>query len=61
LPTTERQWKLAEIAAHQGTSICTVRRWTKRRVNRLKTKKFGHRTVRVPDSFYASFLKSQEV
>ena len=52
---------MAEIAKHLAVDYATVRRWTKRRVNRLRVKKLGHRTVRVPDSFFAAFLKSREV
>lgn len=59
--TIERQWTLEQIAEHQSVDYSTVRRWTKRRVNRLRVKKLGHRTVRVPDSFYQAFLQSRTV
>ena len=61
LLTTEKQWTLEEIAEHQGVDLATVRRWTKRRVQRLRVMKLGHRTVRVPDTFYANFLQSRIV
>ena len=61
LNTTEQQWTLEEIAEHQGVDLATVRRWTKRRVQRLRVMKLGHRTVRVPDTFYANFLQSRIV
>ena len=61
LPTTEKQWTLKEIAQRERVNYSTVRHWTKLRVNRLRVKKLGHRTVRVPDSFYAAFLSSRIV
>ena len=61
LQTAEKQWTLEEIATHQGVNVSTVRRWTKRRVNRLRVQKLGHRTVRVPDSFYDRFLQTRIV
>jgi hypothetical protein len=57
----DKQWTLAEIAEREQVDYRTVRRWTKRRVNRLRVIKHGHRTVRVPDSFYAAFLNSRMV
>ncbi len=60
-PTTEKQWTLAEIAGHLRVDYATVRRWTKRRVNRLRIKKLGHRTVRVPESSLQAFLLARDV
>lgn len=61
LPTTERVWTLAEIASARKVDLSTVRRWTRRRSNRLRVLKFGHRTVRVRDSALAAFFKAHEV
>ena len=55
-PTQEKRWTLDEIARHLRVDCSTVRRWTKRRVNRLKTERLGYRTVRVVDSDLSRFL-----
>lgn len=57
--TSEKQWTIEEIAEHARVDISTVRRWTRRRVNRLKTLRFGYRTVRVLDGDYCRFLNNQ--
>lgn len=57
--TNERQWTIEQIAEHAHVDVSTVRRWTRRRVNRLKTLRYGYRTVRVLDGEYNRFLNNQ--